>query len=1053
MCANRKLAITTLIALATGLACGSSGNGATHSISGAIVGASEVSVALSGAQSATTTTDSSGNYSFAGLADGSYTVTASKAGYTCSPASRDVTVNGADVTGQDFTAAATTYSISGAVTGASDVLVTFTSPGVDPVTTATDPLGQYSFAGLADGRTYTVTPSKDGYAFTPPSGEVTLAGQSVTGQDFQASLITFAVSGAVTELAEDGVALVGVSGVTVTLAAAGAMPETFTTGVDGSYAFDVVPGDYTVSAVKAGYAMPADLSVHVADADVPGQDFITATLTYAISGTVADGSAAPLPGVGVTLSRGGQNLRSASTNGTGSYAFEGLVPGFTYTVTPSSIYYSFTPLDVSLGAADVTDANFTGTLIHYQIAGTVTEAGVPIASPDLAVAYTSGDGSVTPCDVTGGTYTCTVTPGTYRVAPILNGKACAPASLTVDVAANVSGQDFHVGQWVWQNPLPDGLNLRSVSGTSATDAWAVGDAGQILHLGANGDWVVANGDGSGATATTNRLYGVFAVGASDVWSVGAGGTILHGDGTDTGWQDVSANGGSANVTTNSLNAVWAAGASDVWAVGASGTILQGDGTDTGWQDVSANGGATNVTTQTLNGVWGSDETHVWAVGNRGTILYYDGASWTDVSSTSGVATTRTLYAVWGSGASDVWAVGANGTILHGDGTTTGWQDVSANGGTSNVATAHLYGLWGSGPNDIWILGANGIVVHATGLGNAWEVSDLGSDALYAAWGDGTAHLWVVGSSRTIYHKDGAGVWTDHSSERVVPTGVTMNSVWAASEDEAWAVGTLGAIAHYQNGAWSLVEVAPWTTDVQATFNSVWGTSATDVWVVGVGYVAGEPNAQGTSVLLHWNGTEWRDDTYTNNGAKWSTRTLRGVHGSAPSDVWACGESGTVLRWNGSSWRLETNLPGTGTASFGTVWVSAQDDVWLANANSGVAYHYRGDSGWEQLDLPAPATRIWGSRPDDVWFVLQNSSSMARWDGSTMDTTLQAPTKNARGIWGSAADDVWMAAGGFYHWNGSGTWDPVSSPSTSAEFGGSETSVWAVGSFGTILHWE
>ncbi|RMF59287.1 MAG: T9SS C-terminal target domain-containing protein, partial [Bacteroidetes bacterium] len=45
----------------------------------------------------------SGNYAFTGLADGTYTITPSRAGYVFEPPSREVTVSGGDVTGQDFT--------------------------------------------------------------------------------------------------------------------------------------------------------------------------------------------------------------------------------------------------------------------------------------------------------------------------------------------------------------------------------------------------------------------------------------------------------------------------------------------------------------------------------------------------------------------------------------------------------------------------------------------------------------------------------------------------------------------------------------------------------------------------------------------------------------------------------------------------------------------------------------------------------------------------------------------------------------------------------------
>src|SRR4030042_2482695 len=66
-------------------------------------GLSGVTMTLSGAASATTTTDASGNYTFTGLVNGTYTGTPSKTGYTFTPTNSSVTINGASVTGQNFT--------------------------------------------------------------------------------------------------------------------------------------------------------------------------------------------------------------------------------------------------------------------------------------------------------------------------------------------------------------------------------------------------------------------------------------------------------------------------------------------------------------------------------------------------------------------------------------------------------------------------------------------------------------------------------------------------------------------------------------------------------------------------------------------------------------------------------------------------------------------------------------------------------------------------------------------------------------------------------------
>jgi len=76
-----------------------------------IEGVPDVTMTLSGASSATTTTDNVGNYTFTGLNNGIYTVTPSKAGYTFSPTDNTQTVGGADKTGVNFAATFITAKI------------------------------------------------------------------------------------------------------------------------------------------------------------------------------------------------------------------------------------------------------------------------------------------------------------------------------------------------------------------------------------------------------------------------------------------------------------------------------------------------------------------------------------------------------------------------------------------------------------------------------------------------------------------------------------------------------------------------------------------------------------------------------------------------------------------------------------------------------------------------------------------------------------------------------------------------------------------------------
>jgi hypothetical protein len=165
----------------------------SSSISGTISPAANGSgakVTLGGAVSMTTTADSAGNYSFTGLANGTYAVTPSRVGYSFSPSVQAATVNGANVSGVDFTATTQVggnFSISGTISPiAGGSGATLTLSGAAGATTIANSSGSYSFASLASGA-YSVTPSHTGYAFTPVNQSVTIGTVNVSGVNFTAT--------------------------------------------------------------------------------------------------------------------------------------------------------------------------------------------------------------------------------------------------------------------------------------------------------------------------------------------------------------------------------------------------------------------------------------------------------------------------------------------------------------------------------------------------------------------------------------------------------------------------------------------------------------------------------------------------------------------------------------------------------------------------------------------------------------------------------------------------------------------------------------------------
>ncbi len=327
----------------------------TYSLSGLISPTSlgtGTTLTLSGGATGTTST---GAFSFTSLTNGTYTVTPSRPGYTFTPAARTVTINGANVTGVNFTASGIVgYSISGTITPAANGAgSTVTLTGAASATTTADASGHYTFTGLANG-TYTVTPSRSGYTFTPASASGTLYNANVTGVDFTAiaSTATYSLSGLISP------ASLG-TGTTLTLSG-GATGTTGTTST-GAFSFtSLTNGTYTVTPSRPGYTFtPAARTVTINGANVTGVNFTASGIVgYSISGTIAPAA----NGAGSTVTLTGAASATTTADASGHYTFTGLANG-TYTVTPSRSGYTFTPKSASgtLYNANVTGVDFTAT--------------------------------------------------------------------------------------------------------------------------------------------------------------------------------------------------------------------------------------------------------------------------------------------------------------------------------------------------------------------------------------------------------------------------------------------------------------------------------------------------------------------------------------------------------------------------------------------------------------------------------------------------------------------------------------------------------------------
>jgi len=390
-------------------------------------------VKLTGTQTAQTTTNANGEYTFPNLGvGGNYTVTPTLEDHTVAPTSRSANSLAGNQT-LDFTVTQL-FDIRGIVkdtSGAPMSGVTINLNGSAILTTTAD--GKFELNNRTGGQTFTVKPARNGFTFSPAQEVVTLNADRLN-LVFTATPLTFNVGGTIAR--SDNGAPVG--GLTVNLrnSPAASVIGTTTTAADGTYAFNALAAgaNYHVSLPpQAGFTFTPDArNIINLQADQTAQNFSAVPTNYTISGRAADAGNNAVAGVNLTLTGTASSVTgaSATTDASGNYSFN--VPaGGNYTVTPAKQDYTFNPASRTFNAlsANKTGENFTGTLA-YTIGGTVNALGGGALG---GVTVTLG-GAATGTQTTNAqgefTFTNLAPGGTYTVTPALNGFAFNPPGRT-----------------------------------------------------------------------------------------------------------------------------------------------------------------------------------------------------------------------------------------------------------------------------------------------------------------------------------------------------------------------------------------------------------------------------------------------------------------------------------------------------------------------------------------------------------------------------------------------------------------------------------------------
>ncbi len=509
--------------------------------------------------------------------------------------------------------------------------------------------------------------------------------------------------------------------------------------------------------------------------------------------------------------------------------------------------------------------------------------------------------------------------------------------------------------WQWQNPLPQGNALYSLS-IVVNEGWAVGPLGTAVHTSdAGASWEKVD------LGTTENLNCVFMHSETQIFVVGDNGLILYlyydGANLDVTQQDGGTTEDLRSITSHTNGCLWIAGengtvlrstdmgrtwnkqnvrydnnlysihnieCTTAWAVGLDGFIMHTTDWGITWtrQYPPATGHLLAVNIGTFE--------HVRAVGNSGTILITTdgGNNW--VAEESG--TDSHLNDILNVGYSRAYAVGTEGTIL--ETTDVGEPWIQRKSGT-NTTLYDVEDQWGT--DNMWVVGHYGLILKNSGIGTDFQIQNVGTrlfiesveftskDTGWAAGGD----LTEAGTHNGIILRttDGGTSWT----ERRVDT--LLNAVDFIDGSHGWAVGQHGMVLRTMNG----VNWHRQTSPITSNLNALCFIDEYNGWAVGD---YGE--------IIHT----------TNRGVDWTRQSsptqswLYGVHFANETNGWAVGEFSTILyTTNGGETWLEQDANASQNFRLTSVYFIDKSHGWVSSAYGRIFLTTDGGDNWQQLETP------------------------------------------------------------------------------------------------------
>jgi hypothetical protein len=372
----------------------------------------------------TTSTNTSGGYSFPNLAPGNYIVVAGATGYGTEFQGAVVSIG--ITTTVNFALRSQQGAIAGTVTDASTTnpisgaTVTILNGNTIITSVETDVGGNYSAPNLTPGN-YTVIVYAINYQ-TQSKGATVTAGNT-TIVDFALISAPGTIQGIVTRADTNA----PISGATVAIFQQVNFIGSVLTSPDGTYLFPgLAPGSYTVIANASNF------QIQVVGATVSSS--ATTTVNFALSGNpgsingkVIDAvSNNPIAGAAIRVLNGPTLIATAITDSNGNYIIPNIAPD-DYFVIAQAPSYQFAVKQTSVTPNNITTVNFAlnpfpGTISGTVIDNTTTDpiAGATVVvfqgTTPVAFSLTDANGNYSIPDLASGNYTVVVKAPGYQIA-------------------------------------------------------------------------------------------------------------------------------------------------------------------------------------------------------------------------------------------------------------------------------------------------------------------------------------------------------------------------------------------------------------------------------------------------------------------------------------------------------------------------------------------------------------------------------------------------------------------------------------------------------------